>query len=200
MMKIFIILVIISVLLCGCRYVPEETGTIDYDAMDKKFGQMQEEETVSNDMALYEEDMEEIQSDVKWYAEMVVSKSAELCVEYFPRQFIEMIMSERGCKKEVAKGIAISKIEEVFHNIERDYREILAVWTEVPHEVTIERIKVFPQLTSLKDIYGSYGVTIEDAIDVDFIISAGRYKAPGQIRLVKMDYGMWEVDMSFFEI
>ena len=199
-MRFFILLMLVSVLLCGCQDVPEETGYFDYDAMDKEFGQMQDEDNDEDDMALYEEDMEEIQSDVKWYAEMLVSKSSELCVDYFPRQFIEMIMNERGCKKEVAKGIAISKIEEHFHRLERDYREILAVWTQVPHEVTIEKIRVFSQLSSLKDIYASYGVTVEDAIDIDFIVSAGRYKAPGQIRLVKMDYGMWEVDMSYFEI
>ena len=113
-MKIFILLVLISVLLCGCQSVPEESMNFDYDAMDKKFGQMQEEEIESDDMALYEEDMEEIQSDVKWYAEMLVSKSAKLCVSYFPRQFIEIIMDERKCKKEVAEDIAIGRVEEVF--------------------------------------------------------------------------------------
>ena len=49
MKKVLWLFVILSLLLCGCESVPEETGVVDYDKMDKEFGQMQEHHDMGDD-------------------------------------------------------------------------------------------------------------------------------------------------------
>lgn len=201
MKKFVFLLGIVIILFCGCESAPEETGTFDYDAMDKKFGQMQEEAPEEiEDTESFDDEFDSIYSVIKEYAEDLIEKNVENCISAFPEEFLQMIMEERACSREVARGIAISKIEEHFHSKEREYREILEIWDDVTHRIRIEDIKHFSQRATLKEIYLGYGVKIQEAAVVEFTVEAGAKREMGEIRLVKLESGNWALDMSFFEI
>lgn len=199
MKKIAFFLGLTAALLCtGCDSVPEETGSFDYDAMDKQFGQMQDEE-VKNDIALYEEELDEISDIVGKYADNLVTKDSRACAESFADEFLSMIMNAKGCGRREALDIAEESIEVVFQTKEKSYRELAKEWS-IGHKTEIKKICGFSQMSTLKEIYAGYGVKITDAIDVDFTLQTDSQESTGEIRLVKLPSGEWKPDMSFFEI
>lgn len=201
MKKILLLLLMSATVLCGCEKVPEETGTLDYAKMDEEFGQNKNENTeLSDDSELFEEDLDEIEEIVEEYAEMLVEKDAEGCADTFPESFIKAIADEKGCSEDVARGIAAGKIEETFNKKEYKFRAISSLWNDESHSIKIERIKNFPQRSALKSIYLGFGVGIEDAIDIDFLVTVTEESQKSDIRLVKLENGDWEIDMGYFEI
>ena len=203
MRKLLAVLFMLAVfMLSGCTDIAEEeTGTLNYEQMDKEFGQYKEpEENETDDSLEFAEDIPVITAEIEEYTECLLTGDASRYAKAFPNDYIIAIMNQEGMTWDDSVEYSISRVWKIFNTVENKYKTIKELQAEHGYSVEIESISRFSKEEQLLKIYESYGIKLTDAIEVDYKIISNDKSAEAYLRLVKTENGKWEPDMSYFEI
>ncbi len=203
MRKLLAVLFMLAVImLSGCTdAADEETGTLNYEQMDKEFGQYKEPEENREDASLeFAEDMPAITEEVTEYTDCLLTGDARRYAVSFPNDYIIAIMNQEGMTWDDSVEYSISRVWKIFNTIENKYKTVMELQKEYGYSVEIEKITRFSKEEQLLNIYESYGIKLTAAIEVDYKIISEDKSAKAYLRLVKTQNGKWEPDMSYFEI
>lgn len=202
MRKILAVLLLAVLMLCGCTDIAdEETGTLNYEQMDKEFGQYKEPEEEKADASLeFAEDIPAITEEIEEYSECLLTGDAQRYAKAFPNDYIIAIMNHEGMTWDDSVEYSISRVWKIFNSIENKYKTVMELQKEYGHSVEIEKINRYSKEEQLLNIYEGYGISLTAVIEVDYKIISEDKSAKAYLRLVKTKNGKWEPDMSYFEI
>lgn len=197
--------VLAAFMLCGCGGDKEETMTLDYEQMDREFGQLKEQEEEPKEeeesgFFEFSDEIEAITNATKEYAAFLVSGDARGCAKAFPNEFIAAIMNQEGVTWDEAVELSSGQILITFGENEKELSLVKSQTGEFGYAVSLKNLTRFKQESALIKMYKTYGITVFDVVEVDFEISSGEEVASAYIRLVKTQNGEWKTDMSYFEI
>lgn len=188
-----------TVFLCGCTDEPEETGEFDYEAMDREFGQLKEEEIPKEDQEFFDEEAVEIKSEVYDYARCMLDRDAARCVEMMPRNFIAGLAKNAGCSEAESREIVETYVKQFFNGLDPKYSD-LADRRDSGDDYSVELKSVaryYQESTVIKK-YADIGIEVTDVADIDFYITVNNKSQDADFRLVKLESGEWKFDMNFF--
>ncbi len=197
---ICIIMMFLAFSLCGCKE-EEETKTLDYEQMDREFGQLKEEEKEETENSEeFAQDMPKIQECVEEYAYCLLYGDANRYARTFPNDYVIAIMDEEGCTWDTAVDISSNKIWETFNSIENKYLEVRELNQTHGHTATIKSVNKYSRGTTIMNVYNKIGINVNAVIEVKFVISSADKNAEAVMRFVRTEKGSWEPDMSYFGI
>ena len=196
MKKICIIIGLLMVFLCGCDDAPkqEETWALDFDAMDKEFGQYQESD--KDDTAAYEGEMDKLYANVESYVDFIMKDNAKGIVDTLSTALISYLGEVNGVSYPTAIEMAEDRVLETFEKT--DIKDLYDGWNKKQHKIEISRIKIFSQRAELKEAYRNFGIRITDAVEVEFKVIVGNDERKSQIRLIQNENGSWGADADYF--
>ncbi len=195
MKRLCLVIVALLVLLCGCRdNTITETGHMDFDKLDKEYGQFQNN---NGDKAeAYADEMEKIYANINEYVDLIMTNDARAMVNSFSSKLINFLAEVNGVSYEDAKEIAQERVQKTFD--ESEIYDLKEAWQRNAHQVEITQIKIFPQRTEIKEAYLSCGIKIIDAITVKFKVIDKNEERESKIRLVQFENGGWAADADYF--
>ena len=191
-MKIALILVLaLSMLLCGCNGTPAESGTLDYDAMDEKYGQdLSDSKDKGDDSAEFSKDIPAITECLENYTICLLKDDAKKYMEYVPDVYITAIAEEQDCTESEAKLLAQDNIIEEFNDKSQKYSVLKSLIGEDGCSVSsIDSIHKTSEST-VKE-YTDLGIASLAVIDVEYTVTAGDESVTDSATLVKLADGTW---------
>ncbi len=202
MKRALIAIILITVVsLCGCAEKPLEVIDLDYEEMDKEYGQYRAEQDKKKDETdEFAEELPYIEESVTEYVDCLLKGDANRYAATFPKEYILAIMEADECTEEIAFNIAGTKIWEIFNKTENRYIGVKEAMKKNEYSVTITNISRYNLEQTLIKWYAKYDIEITDVIGVDFVVASGDQTAEGQVYIAKTARGNWEPDMRFFDI
>lgn len=192
--------------LWSCREdIKLENAQIDYDEMDKEFGQEPYNSDKTDSESYIDEDFKDDISEIKEltesYTSVLLDNDAKKCVSnFFPDMYFGAIEKSERMNRANAVKYAENKVNAIFSSFKSSHPSMVSLKSEYGYSTSIVSVSHYSQENTLINTYKKLGVDISAVCDVTFLISVDDSAANSNIRFCKLSDNKWYVDMSCFEL
>lgn len=202
-----ILCVFASFTLWSCREdIKLENTKIDYDKMDKEFGQEPYNSDNYGSSASYidsdfEDELSEIKKLTENYTAVLLNGDAKKCVsEFFPDMYFTAIEKSERMNRTNAIKYAENKVDKIFSSFKSEQPSMVSLKGEYGYSTSLVSVSHYDQENTLINTYKKLGVDVSSVCDISYTISVDDASTTSNIRFCKLSDDKWYIDMSCFEL